>query len=90
MSLFQCNKCGCCENTATSNYAWNRVLAYEAKLPPTDLCSACDPAIGKWHERFSRTYLPLGMFVTAKNGNLAHKDTGDEDFRKYAIEVSDD
>ena len=44
---------------------------------PWMLCSACDPDIGKWHDRFPRHFLPKGMFVTNKQGNLAHKDTGD-------------
>jgi hypothetical protein len=30
-------------------------------------------------------FLPLGMFRTARNGNLEHVETGDQDFRKYAV-----
>lgn len=41
---------------------------------------------GKWHGKFPRVFLPLGMFVTNRVGNLAHKDTGDENFRAYAID----
>ena len=61
------------------------------------LCSACGPSTnsdgtdseyGKWHNRFPRTFLPKGMFVTNRVGNLAHKETGDEDFRKYEIEAA--
>jgi hypothetical protein len=85
MSLFQCEQCGCCENTACSNYAWR---TYK-KMPV--LCSACDTdeligGKGKWHGIFKRTFLPKGKFITNAKGNLAHKDTGDEDFYKYAIE----
>lgn len=78
MSLFQCYECGCRENTATCNF-WSRMegqwRGVESK--PWMLCSACDPDIGKWHDRFPRHFLPKGMFVTNKQGNLAHKDTGD-------------
>ena len=61
------------------------------------LCSACGPSkcsdgtdseYGEWHNQFPRTFLPKGMFVTNLVGNLAHKETGDEDFRKYEIEAA--
>lgn len=99
MSLYQCENCGCCENTA---------LASQGHKPPPEwfdwagmehlkgkrLCSACGPTKyakgestkdGQWHDRFDRVFLPMGMFKTAKNGNLANIETGDEDFCKYAI-----
>jgi hypothetical protein len=79
MSLFQCEQCGCVENTACCDYHWRKS---EGK---TALCSVCDPEIAKWHDRFVRTFLPIGMFKTAKNGNLAHIKTGDENYLKYAI-----
>jgi hypothetical protein len=41
-----------------------------------------------WHDVFPRVFLPLGMFKTARNGNLEHVETGDQDFRKYALERS--
>ena len=49
MPLFKCSKCGCCENTALSNYWWT---VFQEKKPP--LCSECDPEIGKWHEHFTK------------------------------------
>ena len=55
MSLFQCDKCGCVENTALSNWAWNK---YEKKNPE-ELCSECDPSINKWHNQFPKLYLEL-------------------------------
>jgi hypothetical protein len=85
MSLFQCSKCGCCENTACSNYYWNRYQAKKHLKPVEDLCSACDPDIGKWHGEFERTFLPMGMFKTNQRGNLEHTETGEEGFRKYAL-----
>lgn len=92
MSLFQCEECGCCENTALCNYHWR---TYK-KLPK--VCSACEPktdgepgsvpAPGEWHGEFPRVFLPKGMFVTNHEGNLAHKDTGETDFRKYEVKQS--
>lgn len=69
MSLYQCESCGACENTALGSY-WDK----ERKL-----CSEC--ATGKWHGRFPKTLLPKGMFVTDLKGNLAHRETGDTDFK---------
>jgi len=100
MSLFQCNQCGCCDNTALSwqgfktpfgdTFDWTGIEEREGMR----LCSACGPAkfkdgtstdCGKWHDKFPRVFLPLGMFRTARNGNLEHVDNGDQDFRKYAL-----
>jgi hypothetical protein len=102
MSLFQCERCGCCENTALAcqgcdGYAvtffdWTGIEDRKGKK----LCSACAPTeyadggltqYGKWHGQFPRVFLPMGMFHTNHEGNLAHKETGDTDFRKYAIEA---
>lgn len=86
MSLFQCYECGCCENTATSNF-WSRLKGNWRGVAsqPWMLCSACDPDIGKWHGQFDRVFLPKGQFVTAPNGNLAHAETRSEDVRAYEI-----
>lgn len=100
MSLFQCQQCGCCENTAMAchgcdGYAegffdWTGFEDRKGKK----LCSACAPTrfsdgepteFGKWHNVFPRVFLPLGMFKTARNGNLEHIESGDQDFRKYAV-----
>lgn len=75
MSLYQCEDCGCRENTATGAY-WGR---------DRKLCSACDT--GEWHGKFPRMFLPKGMFVTDRHGNLAHKETGDTDITKYEIKA---
>jgi len=100
VSLFQCQQCGCCENTALSGqgcdgfaesfYDWTGFEDRKGKK----LCSACAPtryedgtptAFGRWHGQFPRVFLPCGMFRTARNGNLEHVETGDQDFRKHAI-----
>jgi hypothetical protein len=101
MSLFQCEFCGCCENTALAcqgcnGYAetffdWTGIEDRKGKK----LCSACAPteyannegptAFGKWHGEFPRRYLPMGMFKTGKNGNLEHKETGEQDIAPYVL-----
>lgn len=100
MSLFQCQRCGCCENTALASqgcdgyavkfFDWTGIEDRKGKK----LCSVCAPTnhsdgsptkFGKWHGQFARAFLPLGMFRTARNGNLEHVETGDQDYRKYAI-----
>ena len=100
MSLFQCERCGCCENTALSGqgcngfaegfYDWTGFEDRKGKR----LCSACAPTnyadgtptdFGKWHGEFDQVFLPKGMFRTARNGNLEHTETGDQDFRKHKI-----
>lgn len=104
MSLYQCEHCGCCENTALGCY-------WSAKTDPdlfdwTDigdrrgkyLCSACGPTRysdgdvtghGEWHGRFTRVFLPMGAFRTNREGNLEHIETGRTDFRAFAIEHTD-
>ena len=98
MSLYQCEHCGCCENTAlamqpgtpTRWFCWAGIEDREGK----HLCSACMPSEyadgiptgrGVWHGQFDRVFLPYGMFKTNKVGNLAHVETGDENYRAYAI-----
>lgn len=88
MSLFQCEACGCRENTATCNF-WMR-NDVDSACKGMKLCSACDTDIGKWHDHFPRVFLPIGMFETNTRGNLSHKETGDENVHAYAIECEDD
>jgi len=99
MSLYQCEHCGCCENTALGHYWVHRVDAYDwtgiEGRKGMKLCSACAPAKfangeltdnGEWHGQFERVFLPMGMFKTNRVGNLEHIETGSEDFRAYAID----
>lgn len=100
MSLFQCEHCGCCENTALSSqgFRWGMEKYFDwSDIPEREgmtLCSACGPAkyasgkpseYGKWHGQFDRVFLPKGMFKTNRVGNLEHIETGEEDFRKYEL-----
>lgn len=105
MSLFQCESCGCCENTALTHHGgYSRPDHYnwEGKehLKGKKLCSACSPThfddgticpkAGKWHGKFKRVYLPKGMFVTDREGNLKHKESGSTKFNDYALEKEDE
>lgn len=67
MSLFQCEECGCCENTAVCNYH-TRSWGDDKRA----LCSACDPTIKEWHGKFDRTFYPIGTMHTDADGNLAY------------------
>ena len=82
MSLYQCEECGCCENTALGWYWMNEHT--DPKYNKRKLCSACGPTsysdgkpterFGKWHEQFERTFYPVGTMETDENGNLKEKD----------------
>jgi len=85
MSLFQCDNCGCKENTALAcTYSWICPEAYDWTGMETrrgqKLCSAClptkfedgtDSGHGKWHGEFERVYLEKGQYHTDLQGNLA-------------------
>ncbi|WNP36230.1 hypothetical protein RN333_08535 [Enterobacter kobei] len=100
MSLFQCENCGCCENTALASQGfnlWDHLFdwSYAPDRKGMKLCSACGPVkysdgtpteYGKWHKRFSRTFLPKGEFFTNSEGNLEHRETGCKDLSLYALE----
>jgi len=118
MSLFQCSKCGCVENTAASDggylikylvtkeqhpeaYAsYKKVLGLKDNEPFGQYCCVCNPiwfdkgnyGIGEcptskqWHDRFDRMFLKKGKWITDRYGNLAHIDSGETDFKKYAKE----
>jgi hypothetical protein len=63
MSLFQCTKCGCKENTAlSSGYRggiFDPTYATERHLDPNGrYCSACWD--GEWHGKFLRVFYPRG------------------------------
>lgn len=82
MSLFQCSVCGCVENTALSNYWWNKSVL---KLKE-DYCSACDPRIKKWHNRFERKFLEKGKWKMNEQGNLSNVDSGRTDYNNFLIQ----
>lgn len=100
MSLFQCESCGCCENTSLTSQAYKGLdeyydWTYAPELRGKQLCSACSPSHyidgtrsskgGGWHGKFDRVFLPKGEFFTNKKGNLEHKATGREDFYNFKI-----
>ena len=99
MSLFQCEVCGCRENTSPSAqgcdvlhniFDWTGIEDRRGKK----VCSACAPSkyrngepsgLGEWHGIFERVFLPLGMFKTNRQGNLEHIENGDTNIRDYEI-----
>lgn len=100
MSLYQCQHCGCMENTApgmqprtpTEWFDWTGIEDRKGK----HLCSVCAPTRhsdgtptdrGEWHGLFDRVFLPLGEFRTNRQGNLEHIETGRTDIRAFAIEA---
>ena len=100
MSLFQCENCGCCENTALSSQGFKLFSdifdwSYAPERRGMRLCSACGPVTlrggkltdngGKWHDVFPRVFLPKGQFHTNRVGNLEHTESGSEDFRAFEI-----
>lgn len=100
MSLFQCENCGCAENTALSSqgfvYGSEDFFCWKDKenLKGKHLCSACGPThykngepseYGKWHNEFERVFLPKGKFKTNNVGNLEHIETGETNFLIYKI-----
>lgn len=101
VSLFQCEVCGCCENTALACQGFEPMLFmgtfnwdYAPEREGLMLCSVCGPTnyrdgkptkFGKWHNAFDRTILPLGQFKTNQRGNLEHIETGSEDFMAFEI-----
>ena len=101
MSLFQCEHCGCAENTAlTAGYHcrdWPELFDWTGieERKGLKLCSACTPAKhsdgepvdggGAWHGQFRRVFLVAGQFETNRDGNLAHKESGDTECWKYEV-----
>ena len=78
MSLYQCEKCGCVENTALGHYHCRGMF----DLPEEALCSECAPSedakgeptkYGKWHGRFPKRIYPLGTLYTDNEGNVRRK-----------------
>lgn len=117
MSLFQCDRCGCVENSACSDGYLMRfmfdetdpavVKSYREAVGLADgeefgcYCCVCSPIQytaderayapfqeehrNKWHNMFSRVFLPIGEWETDKVGNLRHKKTGETNYKKHGL-----
>ena len=79
MSIFRCEKCGCVENTATSNY-WEQKHPFDGQGPKPLLCSECDPEIGKWHGAFPKESAK-GMVLASDGFLYAKEDVASESFK---------
>lgn len=97
MPLFQCEKCGCVENTACCGY-WgrNRPSLTHKKDLGKKLCCACESTTypsgeakdrgGRWHNEFDRIFLPLGEWgMNSATGNLIHLTTGETDYSEHIL-----
>ena len=88
MSIFQCQVCGCAENTSCGWYHCRDMMDMNK---PEDIgiakCSACAPQKyvsgednkefnGQWHGMWTRYFLPHGEFFINEVGNLEHGETG--------------
>lgn len=102
MSMFQCQVCGCAENTALTACGhaglnddcmdWSEHPERRGKA----LCSACAPGKhsdgtecddgGQWHGQFDRIFLAPGEWATNKQGNLEHHTTGATNYRDFQIQ----
>ena len=101
MSIYQCDKCGCAENTSLGAYhSRNSKNVTPVKFLGMKLCSACAPRFfaggsenmrfnGEWHGRFKRRYLPKGEFFTNDKGNIEHIKSGLAGNEAYAEYGSD-
>lgn len=101
MSMFQCEHCGCAENTALcsahlaflhKSFDFSGIEDRKGKR----LCSACAPSkfargqetgYGIWHGEFRRVFLEIGAWMTDKQGNLARKSDGVTDYMKHAVRI---
>lgn len=81
MSIYQCDECGCAENTALGWYHCRTMKdLVDKKYFGKKLCSACGPThftggdaiskMGKWHGKFERVFYPIGTMETDEHGNL--------------------
>lgn len=94
MSLFQCENCGCVENTALSSQGFSHKFLFDCfdwsgieHLKGMKLCTACGPIkhsdgtptdYAGWHGQFKQRYLEKGKYKTNAVGNLEHIETGEE------------
>lgn len=91
VSIFQCEKCGCGENTALGRYHTRNMDIWAEENRGLALCSACSPTqyasgekvggmkkdrVGSWHGKWSQTFYPKGEMSTNKVGNLIHTASG--------------
>ena len=83
MSIFRCEKCGCMENTASSNY-WSRRhrTAEDGQVlePLSALCSECDPEIGAWHGMFPKRSAK-GMVLCSDGFIVSPEEVDSDSFR---------
>lgn len=83
MSLYQCEKCGCVENTACGFYHCSNSDLFcdyqEGTKKGMKLCCECGPlkltngkptGYGKWHDCFVKAIYPFNSLYTDDDGNV--------------------
>lgn len=84
MSIYQCDTCGCLDNTALTWWCLKCKpdLWHRSELNGKALCSACTPKVfkngdptglGKWHGQFERRFFLIGSLYTGPNGGVLKK-----------------
>lgn len=83
MGLYQCDKCGCIENTALGFFHTRSITnLWPEEFINKQLCSACGPRqfkngeptdYGEWHGKFQQTFYPVGSLKTNGQGNVVCK-----------------
>jgi len=82
MSLYQCEKCGCIENTALGFYWVRGWSSWPEEFKDKALCSECGPTTfsdggktkwGKWHGEFTKTCCSIGTLEADGNGGMRPK-----------------
>jgi hypothetical protein len=79
MARFACSKCGCVEDSALCHY-WSARLRQQRAL-----CSACDPAIARWHGEFAQE--SAAHWAKDQHGVLLWSRSEVEDWIGQPIEV---
>jgi hypothetical protein len=79
VSIFRCDKCGCIENTACSNY-WEQKFPFEGGDEKPKLCSECDPEIGQWHGSFTKQSAK-GLMLASDGFLYAKEDVASDSFK---------
>lgn len=97
MALFQCDECGCVENTAHGQCrrrnSKNLVISKDlgrylcsADTHPTFPSGANNPKGGRWHNYFRRDFLEIGKWKMDPDGyGLIHKETGVTNWQDHII-----
>lgn len=99
MALFQCQECGCVENSSSGWYhAKGRGYTKDKEKDKKELCSECGPTeysdgtptkLGQWHNRFTKKIYPLGSLYTDGEGNVRYKHNNEYPKKEEALNFNE-